>query len=72
MARGPGRPRTRTDREIQLKKLWDKLARSTFAIVDYDLYINKYRPKLTPKEARKLKKACSIAMTEAMRLHNKK
>jgi hypothetical protein len=62
-----GRPKIRTDREIALEKLWNKLARSTFAMVDYDLYLNKYKPKITKKEKAKLKTACSKAIDAVLK-----
>ena len=56
------RQRKYTDREIALAKLWHKLARTTYAIMDYDIYLNDYRPKLTKGDITKLKKACSQAI----------
>lgn len=63
-----GRPRTRDDRDIWLGQLWHKLARSVYAIVDYDLCLHKYKPKLSKSDVSKLKKACSQAIDAALKI----
>lgn len=60
-----GRPRTRTDRDIQLARLWNKLDRTVFAMIQYDIILNKYKPKLTKSEMKKLKTALSQAIDDA-------
>ena len=64
-----GRPKTRTERDIKLGQLWNKLARSVYAVIDYDLYRHAYKPKLSDKEVRKLKSACSQAIQLAVKQH---
>ena len=61
-----GRPKTREERDIKLAELWNKLVRTVYAIVDYDVYLHrKVYKKLSKSEKTKLKKACSKAIEEA-------
>ena len=66
-----GRERKYTEREVKLAKLWHKLARTAYAIVDYDMYINKYSPKLTTSEVNKLKAAYTAGINEALKKSKK-
>lgn len=67
MKKPVGRPRTRTDRDIQLARLWNKLDRTVFAMMRYDIMLNKYKPKLTSSEIKKLKTALSQAIDDAVK-----
>lgn len=66
-----GRPRTRTDRDIRLARLWNKLDRTVFAMVQYDIILNKYKPRLKRSEIKKLKTALSQAIDDAVKSSKK-